>query len=179
MMRGAAAAFLSLAVTAPLHAQSRLHAGFGAGAGFVRAVGDTRASYSDGPGAKAELAFGMAGSRWSVRAEVWYLRLEGRHSSDVRFPALNVLAFSVSAVRRLGAAGRLFSPYLMAGAGPHNLQDALPFAAYHTRLGVHAGAGTEYGRGRLRAFLDARVTHVTSQPPTDFVLLSTGVRWAP
>ena len=181
MLRGAAVAFLALAAAAeiaPLRAQSRLRAGFGAGAGFVRAVGDTRASYSDGPGIKGELAFGMTGSPWSARLEVWYLRLEGRHSSDVRFPALNLLAFSASAVRRLGAAGRPFSPYLMAGAGPQNLQDALPFASYHTRLGLHAGAGTEYGRGRLRAYVDARATHVTSQPPTNFVLLSTGVRWA-
>ena len=64
-MRGAAVAFLALAATAeiaPLQAQSRLHAGFGAGAGFAFAVGGTRASYGAGPAGKAEVAFGRTQS---------------------------------------------------------------------------------------------------------------------
>lgn len=180
MLRGAFA-FLALAATAeiaPLRAQSRFHAGVGGGAGFVVAVGDTRASYGGGPAGKAEFAFGMTDSPWSARLEVWYLRLHGAHSADLGFPSLNLLAVSVSGVRRLGIGGRRLSPYLVAGAGPHNLQDALPFAAWHTRLGVHAGVGAEFGRGRLRAFAEGRVTHVTGEPPTDFVLFSTGMRWA-
>jgi hypothetical protein len=185
MIPGAASALAALAalaplftaLTAPLEAQSRLHAGAGVGAGLVRSVADTRASYGAGPGGKAELAFGMSGSPWSVRVEAWYLRLKGAHASDLGFPSLNVLAFDLSAVRRLGRAARFLSPYVMAGAGAHNLQDALPFAPYRTRLGLHAGAGADVGRGRLRAFVEGRVTHVSGDPPTDFMLLIAGMRW--
>lgn len=179
MLRGVGVTLLALTATAqmaPVRAQSRFHAGIGAGAGFVSAVGSTRASYAAGPAGKAEILFGMAGSPWSARIEVSYLRLHTPHP-ELRFPLLNVLAFSAAAVRRLGAPGRPLTPYLMAGAGPHNLQDALPFAAWHTRLGVHAGAGAEFGRGRLRAFAEGRVTHVTGQPATDFLLLGAGIRW--
>lgn len=180
MLRGAAVALLALAATgelAQLQAQSRFHASVGVGAGFAFALADSRSSYGAGPAGQAELAFGMSQSRWSARVEVWYLRLDGAHSADFGFPSLNLLAFSVSVVRRVGAPGRRLTPYLMAGGGPHNLQDALPFAAWHTRLGLHAGAGADLGRGRLRAFAEARITHVTSQPPTDFALLSAGMRW--
>jgi len=177
VQRGAAIALVALAAAAPLQAQSRFHAGLGVGAGFVFAVADTRASYGAGPAGEAELAFGRTGSPWSARFEARYLRLHGADSPDLGFPSLNVLAFGLSAVRRLGAAGRYVSPYALAGAGAHNLQDALPFAAYHTRLGVHLGFGAEIGPGRLRAFVEGRITHITSQPPIDLAGLSAGMRW--
>lgn len=183
MRRGAAALVAMAALAsqfAPVEAQSRFRAGVGVGAGFVVSVGDTRASYGAGPAGKAELAVGMSESAWSARLEASYLRLGGGQDPALGFPSLNVLAFDLSAVYRLSSAApvhRLLLPYLMAGAGPYNLQDALPFAPWRTRLGLHVGTGLELGRGRLRSFAEARVTHVTGDPPTDFALLNAGVRW--
>ncbi len=181
MRREAAAAFGLLAAfalsVAPVEAQSRLRAGAGVGAGFALPAGHTRASYGVGPAGLAELSVGVRNSAWSARFEAWYLRLHGAGDPDLGFPSLNVLAFELSAVRRLVPAGRPLSPYVLTGAGPHNLQDALPFAPYRTRLGLHAGAGLELGRGRLRSFAEARFTHVTGDPPTDFAVVNAGVRW--
>lgn len=183
-MRRGAAALVALAALAsrfaPVEAQSRFHAGVGVGAGFVVSLGDTRASYSSGLAGKGDLAVGMSGSAWSARVEASYLRLGGGQDPALGFPSLNVLAFDVSAVYRLGSAGRvrrLLSPYLMAGAGPYNLQDALPFAPWRTRLGLHVGTGVELGHGRMRSFAEARINHVTGDPPTDFALATAGVRW--
>ena len=177
-MRGTAGAALFLfAALAPLHAQSRVRAGFGAGAGLAEPVMDTRSSYSGGPGGKGELSFGLAGSRWSLRLEIGYIRLQGAGPRGLNFPALNVLAFSAAAVRRIGAAGRAVSPYLFAGGGAVNLQDALPFAAWRTGLGLEGGGGIELGRRRLRGFIESRLVHVTGEPATDFVTFTGGVRW--
>ena len=183
-MRRGAAALVALAALAsrfaPVEAQSRFHAGVGVGAGFVVSLGDTRASYSSGLAGKTDLAIGMSESAWSARVEASYLRLGGAHDPALGFPSLNVLTFDLAAVYRLGSAGparRLLSPYLLAGAGVYNLQDALPFATWRTRLGLHLGAGLEVGRSRLRSFAEARINHATGDPPTDFALLTAGVRW--
>jgi hypothetical protein len=80
-------------------------------------------------------------------------------------------------VRRIGAAGRLASAYLYAGAGAVNLEDALPFAAWRTSLGLEGGAGLELGRSRLRAFFEGRLVHVTSDLTTDLAAVAGGVRW--
>lgn len=177
MRRGAAAAILALAALGPLHGQSRFRAGVGAGAGFAYPIGDTRASYAGGPGGKVELALGLAGSAWAVRLEACYLRMAGTTRSGADFPALNMLAFAAAGVRRFGAPGGWLTPYGFAGAGASNLQDALPFAPWRTRLGLHGGAGAELGRGRIRPFLEARITHVTGDPSTDFAAATLGVRW--
>ena len=173
----AGATLLLLAALAPLHAQSRFRAGFGAGVAIAQPIADTRVSYDGGPGGKGELTFGQAGGRWSLRLEACYVRLHGAGPAELNFPSLNLLAFSASGVRRIGAAGRALSPYLFGGAGAVNLQDALPFAPWRTELGLEGGGGVELGRRRLRGFLEARLVHVASDPATDFAALAGGVRW--
>jgi hypothetical protein len=177
MIRGAVAALAALAALAPLEAQSRFRAGIGAGAGLMLSVGDTRSSYGAGPAGSAELSFGLSGSPWSARLEAWYLRLNGAHAPELGFPALNALAFDASVIRHLGPPGRAVAGYLVAGAGAWNLQDALPFATWQTRLGLHGGAGVELGHGKFRPFVEGRVVHITGGPPTDFVALRVGGRW--
>ena len=177
MRRTTGAALLVLAALAPLQGQSRFRAGFGAGAGLGEPLMDTRSSYTTGPGAKGELTFGLAGSPWSLRLETWYIRLHGAGPPELTVPALDILAFTVSGVRRVGGAGRPLSAYLFAGGGPVNLEDALPFASWRTALGLQAGAGLEIGRSRLRGFMEARMLHVTPDPATDFAALTGGARW--
>ena len=177
-LRGAASAgALLLAALAPLHGQSRFRAGFGAGAGLAEPLMDTRSSYSAGPGARSELTFGLAGAPWSLRLETWYIRLHGAGPPALDFPALDLLAFTVSGVRRIGAAGRPLSAYLFAGGGAINFQDALPFASWRTALGLQAGTGVEIGRSRLRGFIEAHMLHVTTDPATDLAAFSGGARW--
>jgi len=171
------AALLVLAALAPLQGQSRFRAGFGAGAALAQPVTDTRSSYASGPGGKGELTFGLAGGPWSVRLEAWYIRLRGAGPAELNFPGLDLLAFSAAGVRRIGATGRSLSPYLFAGAGAVNLEDALPFASWRTALGLEGGAGVDIGRRRLRGFVEGRLVHVTSDPATDFAALAGGVRW--
>jgi hypothetical protein len=171
------AALLLLAALTPLHGQSRFRAGFGAGAGLAEPLTDTRSSYSTGPGAKGELTFGLAGGPWSLRLETWYIRLHGAGPPALDFPALEILAFTVSGVRRIGAAGRPLSAYLFAGGGAVNLEDALPFASWRTALGLQAGAGVEIGRSRLRGFIEARLLHVATDTGTDVAAFSGGARW--
>jgi hypothetical protein len=175
--QAAGALLLLLAALAPLHGQSRFRAGFGAGAALAQPVSDTRSSYAGGPGGKAELTFGLAGSPWSVRLEAWYIRLHGGGRPELGFPALDLLIFSASGVRRIGVAGRALSPYLFAGVGAVNLEDALPFASWRTALGLQGGAGVDIGRRRLRGFVEARLIHVTSDPATDVAALAGGARW--
>ncbi|HEY6947827.1 MAG TPA: hypothetical protein VI297_03340 [Gemmatimonadales bacterium] len=177
MRQATGVALLLLAALTPLQGQSRFRAGFGAGAGLAEPIGDSRSSYGSGPAGKGELTFGLAGSPWSLRLETWYIRLHGAGPPELNFPALNLLAFSVCGVRRIGAAGRLASAYLYAGAGAVNLEDALPFAAWRTSLGLEGGAGLELGRSRLRAFFEGRLVHVTSDPTTDLAAVAGGVRW--
>jgi hypothetical protein len=165
------------AALAPLRGQSRFRAGFGAGAGLAEPIADTRNSYRGGPGGAAELSFGLAGGPWSLRGETWYLRLRGAGPPELNFPALEILAFSASGVRRFGATGRSVTPYLFAGGGAVNLEDALPFASWRTHLGLQLGGGVEVGRRRLRAFAEGRMVHVTSDPATDFGTFTGGVRW--
>ena len=177
MRRTLGAALLVLAALAPLQGQSRFRAGVGAGAGLAAPVADTRSSYGAGPGGKAELSFGLASAPWSLRLETWYLRLHGAGPSELNFPALEILTFSASGVRRVGAAGRSVTPYFFAGAGAANLEDALPFASWRTSLGLHLGGGVEVGSGRLRVFAEGRVVHITSDPATDFLVFTGGARW--
>ena len=177
MRRTLGAVLLLFAALTPLKGQSRFRAGFGAGAGLAEPIADTRDSYRNGPAGKAELSFGLAGGPWSLRLETWYLRLRGAGPPELNFPALEILTFSASGVRRVGPAGRTVTPYLFAGAGAANLEDALPFASWRTRLGLLFGGGVEVGRRRLRAFAEGRMVHVTSDPATDFGGLTGGVRW--
>lgn len=177
MRRTAGAALLLCVALAPLQGQSRFRAGVGAGAGLAESLTDTRSSYAGGPGGKGELSFGLAGSPWSLRLETWYVRLHGAGPPELSFPALNILGFTVSGVRRIGAPGRPLSAYLFGGAGAVNLEDALPFASWRTALGVQAGAGLEIGRTRLRGFVEGRLLHVTTDPATDFAAFTGGVRW--
>jgi hypothetical protein len=175
--RATGAALLMLAALAPLQGQTRFRAGFGAGAALALPLGDTRSSYASGPGGRGELTFGLAGSPWSVRLEASYIRLHGAGPAELNFPALDLLSFSAAGVRRIGAAGRSLSPYLFAGAGAVNLEDALPFASWRTALGLGGGAGVDIGRRRLRGFVEGRLMHVASDPATDFAALAGGVRW--
>lgn len=177
MRQTTGAALLLLAALAPLQGQSRFRAGVGAGAGLARPMMDTRSSYDSGPGGKGELTFGLAGSPWSLRLETWYIRLHGAGPPELNFAALNVLAFTASGVRRIGGAGRPVSPYLFAGGGAVNLQDALPFASWRTGLGLEGGGGVEFGRRRLRGFVEGGLVHVTGDPATDFAAFTGGVRW--
>jgi hypothetical protein len=166
-----------LVALTPLDGQSRFRAGFGAGAGIAQPITDTRNSYTAGPGGKGELSFGLAGGPWSLRLETWYVRLHGAGPSELNFPALEILTFSASGVRRVGAPGHPVTPYLFAGVGAANLEDALPFASWRTHVGLHLGGGVELGRRRLRAFVEGRVVHVASDPPTDFGAFAAGARW--
>lgn len=177
MRRTLGAVLLLFAALAPLKGQSRFRAGFGAGAGLAEPIADTRNSYRSGPAGKAELSFGLAGGPWSLRLETWYIRLRGAGPPELNFPALEILAFTASGVRRVGTAGRLVSPYLFAGGGAANLEDALPFSSWRTYLGLQLGGGVEIRRSRLRGFVEARMVHVTSNPATDFGAFTAGGRW--
>ena len=177
MRRTLGAVLFLFTALAPLNGQSRFRAGFGAGAGIAQPITDTRNSYTAGPWGKGELSFGLAGGPWSLRLETWYVRLHGAGPPELDFPALEILTFSASGVRRVGAADRAVTPYLFAGVGAANLEDALPFASWRTRLGLQLGGGVEVGRRRLRAYVEGRVVHVASDPPTDFGAFGAGARW--
>ncbi len=176
----AAAAILlgELAGLATLEAQSRLRAALGAEAGFVSALGDARASYGGGLSAGAGLSLTWGDNPWQLRVDGTYAHLQGGGAA-AGFPALNLLGFGFTAMRRLGSPARAIAPYLLAGLGPWNLQDALPYAAWRTGLGMWAGFGALAGRGRLGAFAEARLQRVTGNPPTDLARVDVGLRWSP
>lgn len=176
---GATAALLGAALGhPPLVAQSRLRVGIDAKAGFVWAVASTRASYGRGLSGGGSLSFGWSESPWRLRIEGTYARLDGGNSS-LGFPALNLLGFGLTGVRRVGSPAGVIAPFLFAGLGPWNVQDALPFAAWRTGLGSWGGLGIEAGRGRLKAVLEGRLQRVTGHPGVSFVRLDAGARWAP
>lgn len=158
----------------------------GLGASLVFPVQDFKRSTKVGVAGSGMIAYRPAGSILGARLGVAYDVLKGKETSLGKLPGRNILGVTLDLTVHPTVSDddepTAFSPYFFIGGGFYNqtLTDLAPGTPKlsGSHLGINLGAGTTYGLGRLKPFLEIEFQSVLlNGPNVKTLLLTTGFRY--